>query len=549
MAIFDDILEQTGKFGWFQMRTYLVVCVPTLVACLMAFVQVFIAGDADHWCKVSQWEHEDCSQWNLTETECTLLKRNLSTPLFDKNDKRDPQCMKYNLTGIDLETAYENREQITHLDIIKCDEGWYFDRSLYPSTITEDWELVCDKSFIPSLLQSVYLAGFLLGCLMFGAMADRFGRYYTFLIGNISAGVLGILGTLSPNYIVFGILRFLLASCCYGSLLVGFVLGTEIVLPEKRVYVGVVLWYFFAVGYFVLSGLARVIPSWRVLLAIFALPYFFIMPAFLILTESPRWLINRNEDLAADKVIKKIAQVNGAKVPQELINKLSEEKESENLKRASLWDVIRCPTLLGYLTNLWYNWFVQSFLYYGLSLGTSSLGVNVYIAFCISGAVEIPAYTASIFTMKKFGRKISTAVLMILAGLSCFATIFAPLGAIRVTVAMLGKFAIAASFSNIYVHTVEIFPTPLRTLSVGACSVAARIGGIIAPLILVLNRVWEPLPLVLFAFSSILAGLLVFLLPETKGKLMPDTIEESLNLKHSSYKHIQTEEKTPPVTI
>lgn len=35
-------------------------------------------------------------------------------------------------------------------------------------------------------------------------------------------------------------------------------------------------------------------------------------------------------------------------------------------------------------------------------------------------------------------------------------------GPIRVAVAMVGKFAITASFANIYVHTAEIFPTPVR---------------------------------------------------------------------------------------
>lgn len=35
-------------------------------------------------------------------------------------------------------------------------------------------------------------------------------------------------------------------------------------------------------------------------------------------------------------------------------------------------------------------------------------------------------------------------------------------GPARVTVAMVGKFAISASFANVYVLTAEIFPTPLR---------------------------------------------------------------------------------------
>ncbi|XP_071819159.1 organic cation transporter protein-like [Apostichopus japonicus] len=542
MTNFDDILMQTGKFGWFQIRTYLVICIMSLVAAMMAFVQVFIAGTNDHWCKVAQWEEEGCSQWNMTEVECSELKRSLSQPEFDNDDKRDSRCLTYNFTGIDIETAYANRDDLMDLEIIKCDDGWNFDTSLFPSTITEDWELVCDKAFIPNVLQSVYLGGFLLGCIIYGVMADKFGRYYTFLISNVSAGVFGLLCTLSSNYIIFGLLRFLVGASAYGTILVGFVLGTELVVPEMRVYVGVALWYFFAIGYFVLSGVARYLANWRAILAVFALPYLICLPSFLMITESPRWLLTKNRYHDAERIIYKIAQVNGKPKPQNILSQLTEAKEDNNVKQASLLDVIRCPTLLFYLINLWFNWFVQSFLYYGLSLGTSDLGVNAYVAFCISGAVEIPAYVSSIYSMRRFGRKLSTAVLMIMAGTSCFLTILTPNGPARVTVAMVGKFAISASFANVYVLTAEIFPTPLRALSIGACSVAARIGGIVAPLTLVLDRVWEPLPLVLFATSSVLAGVLVFLLPETKGKAMPDTIEDSLNLRNSSYKEVANNE-------
>ena len=55
---------------------------------------------------------------------------------------------------------------------------------------------------------------------------------------------------------------------------------------------------------------------------------------------------------------------------------------------------------------------------------------------------------------------------------------------------------------------------------------SARIGGIIAPLILILGDYWQPLPLIVFGSVAVIAGLLVLLLPETKGKTLPETIEE-----------------------
>lgn len=45
--------------------------------------------------------------------------------------------------------------------------------------------------------------------------------------------------------------------------------------------------------------------------------------------------------------------------------------------------------------------FVNSGVYYGLSLNTSNLGGNDYLNFLISGAVEIPAYAFLLFSLNR----------------------------------------------------------------------------------------------------------------------------------------------------
>ncbi|PIK56980.1 putative organic cation transporter protein-like [Apostichopus japonicus] len=497
-----------------------------------------MTGTNDHWCKVSQWEAENCSQYLMDASQCDELKRNLSTPVNLDEYDLDPQCFKYNLSGISLSDAYESNNLSTYIDdVIPCDEGWHFERNNYRKTITEEWELVCDRSSIPNVLQSVNLAGVLLGCILSGAMADKIGRFYTIAICTVLTGVVCAITALSSNIYVYAMLRFTVGATTYGASLVCFVYGTEVVSADVRVYFGVFLWYFFALGYFVLAVIGRYVTSWRIQMVIYALPFLFLTPFIGMLSESPRWLLSKKKFVHAEKVIRKIARVNGKTLPDELMSTLK-TVEDVPIQSASYLDILRHRILIYYTINLIYNWFVQSFVYYGLSLGTSSLGVNNYIAFCLSGAVEIPAYTASMFSMTYLGRKISTGGLMILAGLACFATILAPLGPIRVIFGMIGKFAITASFANIYVHTAEIFPTPLRVLGVGTCSIAARVGGIIAPLVLVLEKGWKHLPLVCFAASSVLAGLLVFFLPETKGLPMPDTIEDTLSLRKRKYRPV-----------
>ena len=55
---------------------------------------------------------------------------------------------------------------------------------------------------------------------------------------------------------------------------------------------------------------------------------------------------------------------------------------------------------------------------------------------------------------------------------------------------------------------------------------SARISGTLAPVILLLGKFWEPLPLVIFGTSAVVAGALTLLLPETLNQPLPETIEE-----------------------
>jgi len=90
------------------------------------------------------------------------------------------------------------------------------------------------------------------------------------------------------------------------------------------------------------------------------------------------------------------------------------------------------------------------------------------------------------------GRKAFTITTMLLASLS-YLTIVGlsaykePMGAsyetVKLVLAMFGKLFIFSSFNVIYIHSGEIFPTVLRHTGIGSCSIAARIGSILAPFV------------------------------------------------------------------
>lgn len=46
----------------------------------------------------------------------------------------------------------------TDFELIKCD-SWEFDMSLIGKTIVSEWNLVCDRGFLASVVESCFLAG------------------------------------------------------------------------------------------------------------------------------------------------------------------------------------------------------------------------------------------------------------------------------------------------------------------------------------------------------------------------------------------------------
>jgi hypothetical protein len=77
----------------------------------------------------------------------------------------------------------------------------------------------------------------------------------------------------------------------------------------------------------------------------------------------------------------------------------------------------------------------------------------------------------------------------------------------------------------------ELFPTLIRSAVLGYENQAARVGGIIAPFIVMAGASsgggGNLVPFATFGAAALLAGLLIFSLPETLGVPLPDTLQVS----------------------
>lgn len=76
-------------------------------------------------------------------------------------------------------------------------------------TIISEWDLICDRAWLPSATQSALMIGMFVSFLFISPLSDRFGRKPIFLFGLILEIIAGIGAAVSQSITQFMIARFL----------------------------------------------------------------------------------------------------------------------------------------------------------------------------------------------------------------------------------------------------------------------------------------------------------------------------------------------------
>ncbi|CAG2109089.1 unnamed protein product, partial [Medioppia subpectinata] len=190
---------------------------------------------------------------------------------------------------------------------------------------------------------------------------------------------------------------------------------------------------------------------------------------------------------------------------------------------------------------------VNSLLYYGLSLNMSDFGGNFYITFLLSGIVELPSQLLSPLMLRYMGRRKLYALFTFITGVSCFAIIPVQREWIKVTLALIGKFSVSTSFNVYSIHGPELLPTVLRQRGMGFASFVGRVGSISGPFMKNLAADYGlTLVMILYGCLMCVGSVLGLLLPETKDREIPDTIEEAERPCYS-LKYTMVSSKMPEV--
>ncbi|TAM82551.1 MAG: MFS transporter [Acidobacteria bacterium] len=350
-----------------------------------------------------------------------------------------------------------------------------------------------------SALVTVWLVGIMIGALLFGYLADRFGRRKLFILTLLLYSGFTVVSALSPGYYFFMVFRFLTAigvGAEYSA--INAAIG-EIIPARFRGRANATVMNFWPVGSILAALLSlyfiNLLPpsvGWRFAFGLGAIVALFTIWARRTLPESPRWLLGRGRRQEALQVMQQIESGTGHFDFTD-----SQARRADTISAgffSQVWLLVRehpGRLALGSLLD-----FSEAAGYYGIfaflplvvlpHVNISDERVPWFFLIGNLGAVAGGALAA--VALDKAGRKWTVTLFYLLAAVSMLVMGAATLhrsaeGVLAAFVVV--NFCATGSWVSAYPTFSEIFPTRLRSTGIGFSVAFGRIGAAISPLVLV----------------------------------------------------------------
>ncbi|XP_014473977.1 PREDICTED: organic cation transporter protein-like isoform X2 [Dinoponera quadriceps] len=415
---------------------------------------------------------------------------------------------------------------------VGCTE-WEYDRSVFPETIISEWNLVCDRTHYANIQQSILMFGVLLGNIIFGSLADRYGRKIPLMVSVVLQLVSGIGCAIVPWFQALLLMKLLSAMATGGTMVTSYVICMEIVGTKWRAAITVLYQIPFSLGHMSLAGLAFWFRYWQHLQLAITLPSVILLSYWWLVPESPRWLLAMGRQRAACEILQKAANINKVEnvdIPEVIRKHCLQQnfKRSALDHEASFLDLFRTPNMRIKSLSIFFNWIVCGMGLFGMSQYIGQVGGDIFINFAVSGAIQVPGNFVAWWAMNKLGRRATLICSNSIAGAACLFLIIASndIAWVRLMLACFGIVGMSVSFTTVYLFSGELFPTVVRNIGVGTSSMCARLGSIVAPFVVSLSDIEGWLPPTVFCVLPFIGAALCLLLPETAGCVLPETLQD-----------------------
>lgn len=345
---------------------------------------------------------------------------------------------------------------------------------------------------VPQALQTgtLFFFGMLIGAGLFGRLADRYGRRRILIITVLCDAIFGLLSAFSPSFTILLALRFLTGLAVGGTLPVDYAMMSEFLPAKNRGRWLVMLEGFWAIGMIAVSvaawiaSLYGVADAWRWIFVATALPALIGFGLRFWVPESPMYLLAANRGEEAKQVLNRVLRLNRKQelgADTNLIKPVAQ-------KGGSLFS----PEMRRRTILILAIWFFVSISYYGIfswmpaRLASEGFGfVRGYGFLVLVALAQVPGYALAAYGVEKWGRRNTLTSFLLLSAAGCFMFTLAATPTLVGAALLIMSFALLGTWGALYAFTPELYPTTQRATGMGAAGAMARLGGLLAPSLIV----------------------------------------------------------------
>ncbi|CAL8124570.1 unnamed protein product [Orchesella dallaii] len=428
--------------------------------------------------------------------------------------------------------------------IIPCENGYIYSSEYFQSSRVTNWDMVCEREWMRAFIQSMFMFGTVLGALITGLLADKYGRKPVTCVSGVAQLVFGFISVYIPSFLGLSLCMFLYGAFGVAGAMVPTVsLTMEIVGASRRQLCGILFASAFSLGSILVCIWAWFLPqSATQLQLIFALHSVLLLGHFWIMDESICWLWTVGQKSKALELVQKAARWNGTRNDEIELLPLKSLDENDPMvywekgndpimmrkqRSYGLFDIFRYPEIRRRSLTMFYICFGGGSMYNGLIYNSVNLFENPYLVFIINFLAEIPGNILVIWLAPKFGNKKMLIYTFLSSGLLSIVLAFSTVDIVNIILSFVVKILTTMAINTVTTFAAELFPTVVRNTALGFCMMSSRLGITWIQKIILVGKSFVPTLNIFFGVFGLSASLLVCLLiPETMNRPMPQTIGE-----------------------